>query len=104
MTRREREQSAKSKKENAVKGASKIAQLLEFPEAALTNTAQLEIMGNREATIDGSQGVLEYNESCIRINAGRMVIKFSGRGLTLKCMTGETLVIEGFITGVEFLA
>ncbi len=103
MTRRQREERQKEKKETARGGAGKLAKLLEFPETAIAGTALLQMMGNREATIDGSQGVLEYNEDCIRINAGRMVIKFSGRALALKCLTGETLVVEGFITAVEFL-
>ncbi len=103
MTRREREEAKKEQKELSRKGAAKLAKLLEFPETAIAGTALLQIAGNREATIDGSQGVLEYNEECIRINAGKMMLKFSGRGLSLKCLSGETLVIEGFITQIEFL-
>ncbi len=103
MTRREREAEKKEQKEASRKGAAKLAKLLEFPETAIAGTAFVQMAGNREATIDGSQGVLEYSEECIRINAGKMVIKFAGRGLVLKCLTGETLVIEGFITQVEFI-
>lgn len=103
MTRREREAEKRSKREIAKKGAVKVAKMLQFPETALSKSAQMEIMGNREITVDGSQGVLEYSEDCIKINAGRMVLKFSGRGLTLKCLSGESLAIEGFLTGIEFL-
>ncbi len=104
MNRRQKEQSQKENKETSRKGFEKLSRLLELPETAVFGTAQIQLMGNREATIDGSQGVLEYDENCVRINAGRMVVKFTGRGLSLKCMVGETLVVEGFITGVEFLA
>lgn len=103
MTRRERETEKRSKKEIARKGATKVARMLQFPEMAVLRSVQMEIMGNREATIDGSQGVLEYDETCIKINTGKMVLKFSGRGLTLKCLAGESLAIEGFITSIEFL-
>ncbi len=103
MTRRDRETEKKSKKEIARKGVSKVAGMLQFPETAILHSAQMEIMGNREVTIDGSQGVLEYNEDCIKVNAGRMVLRFTGRGLTLKCLAGESLAIEGFITSIEFL-
>lgn len=104
MTRREREAAQREHKQQAGTGPQKLAKLLELPETMLTGTALLQMSGNREATIDGSQGVLEYGAECIRVNTGRMVLKFTGRALSLKCLAGETLVIEGYITGVEFLA
>ena len=32
---------------------------------------RMEFCGNREVTIDGSKGVLEYDENLIRINMGK---------------------------------
>ena len=37
---------------------------------------RMEFCGNREVTIDGSKGVLEYDENLIRINMGKMVACF----------------------------
>lgn len=62
----------------------------------------IELNGNREAVIEGSKGVLEYTTDCVRINAASMVITLSGRGLDLRCISDSSLIIEGFITGVEF--
>ena len=60
--------------------------------------------GTGEVTIDGSKGVLEYDENLIRINMGKMVACFFGRNLNIKCFNLESLVIEGYITSIEFLA
>ena len=80
-----------------------LAKLFEVPQNALSGVAQIEIAGNREAVIDGCQGILEYDENVIKLSAGRMSIRFSGRGLQIKVLTHDSAVVEGFITGIEFI-
>lgn len=80
----------------------KIAKLLDMPETAVGNVPMLEIKGNREVIIEGSQGVLEYTSECIRVNTGKMLVRFTGRNLEMKCMTAENLIIEGFIVAIDF--
>ena len=63
----------------------------------------LEMLGNRRVTIEGSTGVLRYESENIKINTGKMVISFCGRNLTVKCISSMDVVIEGFITGIEFI-
>lgn len=64
---------------------------------------QLEFNGNKEVIIEGSRGVLEYSEELIRINTTHGLICFSGRNLNLKCISSSELIINGFISEVEFL-
>ena len=66
-------------------------------------TAPLEFFGNRKAIVEGCQGILEYDSDVVRVKAGRLIIRFSGRGLIIKCMTADSLVVEGFLTGLEFM-
>lgn len=63
----------------------------------------LEFFGNRKAIVEGCQGILEYDSDVVRVKAGRLIIRFSGRGLIIKCMTADSLVVEGFLTGLEFM-
>ncbi|QNK42524.1 YabP/YqfC family sporulation protein [Caproicibacter fermentans] len=63
----------------------------------------MEINGNTEAVVDGCSGVLEYDSDVVRIRTGKLVVRFTGRGLTIKCLTAESLVVTGFFTGIEFL-
>lgn len=64
---------------------------------------EFSFLGNREVVIEGSKGVLEYSEELIRINTKIAVVCFFGRQLNLKCISSTELIIEGFITKVEFV-
>lgn len=62
----------------------------------------VELSGNREALIEGSRGVLEYTPETVRVNTVGMMITVSGRELNLRCISASALIIDGFITGLEF--
>ncbi len=64
---------------------------------------ELCFTGNREVVIEGSKGVLEYSENIIRINTTLGLVCFEGRGLNLKCISSYELIVEGYITKVEFV-
>ncbi|MDF1493259.1 YabP/YqfC family sporulation protein [Caproiciproducens sp. CPB-2] len=73
----------------------------------LTSTMQMpthmEINGNQEVIVDGCSGVLEYGTEAVRIKTGKLIVRFTGRGLVIKCLTADSLVVTGFLTGIEFL-
>lgn len=77
--------------------------MLDIPPSALSGVSQIEIAGNREAVIDGCQGILEYDENNIKLTTGKMAVRFSGRALQIKVLTHDSAVIEGFISNIEFL-
>lgn len=63
----------------------------------------IEMTGNRRVTVEGSAGILHYDDSCVKINTNRMILSFGGRGLRVRCISGSCVEIEGFIAKVEFL-
>ena len=65
--------------------------------------ARMEFRGNREVVLEDCRGILEYDTDVVRVRAGKLIIRFTGRGLTIKCMTADSMVVEGFITGIEFM-
>lgn len=81
----------------------KVTQALELPRTIFSDTPQIELMGNREAIVEGCQGVLEYDENTIRLNLGAMMLQFTGRDLTMKCLTGQNVIVQGFFHSIEFL-
>lgn len=87
----------------AVGKVHQVTRALQLPVGALTGAAQFQMSGNREVIVEGCKGVLEYDDKVIRINTGKMVTSFQGRGLCIKCLTPDSLVIEGFITSIEFV-
>lgn len=76
---------------------------MQIPQGAIFNTAHFEMNGNTEVVVDGSKGILQYDENIIKINTGKMITIFYGRNLTIKCLTPDSLVVEGFITSIEFV-
>ena len=69
----------------------------------VSNNPILEMIGNRRVTIEGSTGLLKYESENIKVNTEKMVISFSGRNLSVRCISSVDVVVEGFITGVEFI-
>ncbi len=94
---------AKSKQKDDGCGSSQKPKLLSVPQQLMPNMPYIELKGNREALIEGCKGILEYDTQVIRVNAGGLVISFCGRGLNIKCLTVSSLIVEGYITSVEFV-
>ena len=76
---------------------------LQLPVGALPDCVHFEMNGNREVVIEGSKGILQYDESVIKVNMGNMITSFYGRNLAIKCFDIDSLVIEGFIVSIEFM-
>lgn len=62
---------------------------------------RLEMCGNRQILVEGCGGVLEYTQEAVRLRYGRLVLRFTGRGLCLHALSARSLTISGWITGME---
>ena len=74
-----------------------------LPRPDMGSAPLIEMMGNRSVTVEGSAGILLYENDRIKINTGRMMLSFYGRGLRLRCVSGSCVEISGFISKIEFL-
>lgn len=93
----------KTEEITSVPHIQKLHGILDIPPSAMGGIPQIELAGNREAVIDGCQGILEYDENIIKLAAGKMSVKFTGRNLQIKVLTHDSAVIEGFISNIEFI-
>lgn len=66
------------------------------------NESFIEVSGNHEILIEGSKGVLEYMGEKVRVNTASMLLTVCGRGLNLRCISDSALIIDGFITSLNF--
>ena len=64
----------------------------------------IEMSGNRRVNVEGSTGILLYETGNIKVSTSRMVLSFEGRGLSVRCVSGSCVEIEGFITKIEFIS
>lgn len=81
----------------------RINEIFDIPYSAMSGTAKIEISDNNEAVIDGCSGILEYSDNIVKLSAGKMAIKFFGRGLEIKALTKDSAVVSGFIMNIEFI-
>ena len=89
-------------KQKWAKLSEKINDSLEIPNAALPDVAQIELSGNREAMVDGCQGILQYTDSAIRLSTGRLIVRFTGSELRVCAMQSGQIRISGLIAAVDF--
>lgn len=73
------------------------------PLSSMLSSFHIEMKSNREIVIEGCKSIEEYDENMIKIKVKKMVISFFGRDLEIKCLTYDSLVIEGFVTSIEFI-
>lgn len=62
----------------------------------------VEIQGNRQATIQGAKGIIEYTEELIRINLQEQEVRFYGQKLKIDCLSQDSLEIRGRISRIEY--
>ena len=80
----------------------KTVRALELTPDILSGMAHFELSGNREVVVEGCRGVLEYSDNVIRLTAGKLTVRFTGRGLELRNLKRDSAIVEGFITAIEF--
>lgn len=90
---------AKQKKEQLIK---KVAEELQFPDSAMTNTYRIEFRGTTDVIVEGCRGIVEYRDDCIALNLGKRIISFSGKKLELENFLDGYVQIKGEITSTEF--
>ena len=88
---------------NSTEKLQSVVSKMQMPAGAVPNCTHFEMNSNREVIIEGCKGILQYDENIIRINTGKMVTSFFGRNLSIKCLTPDSLVVEGFIKSIEFV-
>lgn len=56
----------------------------------------------KEATVEGSKGIIEYKPDIVRINCGRYILRFKGVNLSVKAPTVDEISVSGEIVSFEF--
>ena len=61
-----------------------------------------EICSNRCVTVDGCDGIVDYNDDAVILRCGRMKVNIMGKNLRLTVFTDTSAVVEGIITECKF--
>jgi len=81
----------------------KMAELLELPKEIVLDLPKITMFGNKNLIVENYKGIIEYDNSRIRVNTGKGIIRVTGEGLIIKEITSEDLMIDGEILSLEFL-
>lgn len=63
---------------------------------------EITLTDNKRAIVDGAKGVIEYTPGCVRLNLGRLCLRFFGEALTIKTLSDDKTVVEGTIMSMDF--
>ncbi len=80
----------------------RICDKLELTEDVCRNCGYIEMVSNCCALVDGCKGVLEYDDSLIKLKLDKKAVCFRGNSLTIKSLSMEQAMVEGFIVSLEF--
>lgn len=79
-----------------------LGKFMESSQVTFLPKVRVELLSNKQAVIEGCKGILEYSDCCIRLSADRLILKFSGQNLEIKCFTDNSAIIEGFLMSIEY--
>ena len=48
------------------------------------------------------RGIIEYSDTCIRLSAQGLILKFTGTGLEIRAFTDSEAIVAGTILGLEY--
>lgn len=65
---------------------------------------KIEMLGNREMIIDGCKGVVEYDETIIKLSLGEYVLSLSGDNLLINSFDNSVAIISGQICEISFVS
>lgn len=80
----------------------KISEALEIPLGCIPGYTHIELESNRQATVDGCIGILEYGKNSIKINTEKLVVHVCGCELTVVSMQNGQAVVTGIISAIDF--
>ncbi len=73
-----------------------------LPQSAFDGYAQIDLISNTQATIDGCKGIIEYSENKISLNLGKICAEFCGTNLGINTFEDGQAVLNGKFTTINF--
>ena len=80
----------------------RIVDNLELPKDLMLGAAIVTVTGRGEAVISNYKGILEYEDSFIKIQTKNCRILISGSHLAIDYYTNEEMKITGFLNTIQY--
>lgn len=80
----------------------RVADNLDVSKEILLNSAKIVLIGSREVTIENYNGIVEYTDTSVVLDANPCRIRIGGTSLEVRTISREILYITGSIAKLEF--
>ncbi len=93
----------KKEKQIHIPVGERVVGSLELPRDIVLGMPKITVLGDREAFIENYKGIIEYDNTVVKLNTSLGMITLLGELLDIKTITDEDITISGKITKMEFL-
>ena len=80
-----------------------LAGMLSLPNEIALNLPMVIITGRGEANIENYKNIVEYTVIMVRVNTTSGQLAVEGKGLSLKQITSENIIVSGEIAALRFI-
>ena len=80
-----------------------LGDMLELPKDLVLDLPRIVIIGQRELHLENHKGIIEYGDSCIKINLARGFLEIEGERLEIKLIMQDEVSITGIISSLHFV-
>lgn len=78
-----------------------ISERFDLPALAMGGLPRITLSGDRQVLVENHRGILEYGGELVEVAGGRVRVRIRGRGLYLRAMDPEMILVAGEIFGVD---
>lgn len=71
-------------------------------QAKLINAPRIELFGNKEITVEGCIGVLEYSDTYLKLKLPKGSIILCGTNFDISAFAGTSITVRGNMSSLEF--
>ena len=89
-------------KRKPIKIREQVIEQLELPKDFLLGEAIVTVTGRKELLIENYKGILNYEDSFIKIQAKNCRVVITGRNLSIDYYTNEEMKITGFFEQIQY--
>ncbi len=89
------------KKKRKIPKVERAIEALDLPSELLLDIPCITVRGDREATVENYNGVIEYDESAVVLSTSLGIFKIKGDNLSIKSITDEDVTLSGRVLGFD---
>ncbi|MBQ5858647.1 MAG: sporulation protein YqfC [Peptococcaceae bacterium] len=80
----------------------RIGRLLDMSKDAVLHLPRISLFGNLQCCVENHQGIVQYTQEKIGLNAGRYRIYIEGEDLVITSLSADAIYVEGRIGQVQY--